>query len=66
MNNRHSIFPSLLLGHNDKWEIYQDRNLQWRWRRISPNGNIVGASAESYVNRIDCVKNAQRNGYLGN
>lgn len=49
----------------DKWEIYQDANREWRWRRIASNGNIVGASAEGYKNRADCVANARRNGYTG-
>jgi uncharacterized protein YegP (UPF0339 family) len=46
----------------DKWEIYKDTEKQWRWRRTAPNGNIVGASTEGYVNKTDCVGNAHRNG----
>ena len=47
----------------DKWEFYKDAQGLWRWRRTSPNGNIVGASTEGYVNKEDCVGNAVRNGY---
>ncbi len=50
----------------DKWEIYQDGNGEWRWRRVAPNGKIVAASSEGYKNRSDCVANARRNGYPGN
>lgn len=49
----------------DKWEFYQDTKREWRWRRIASNGKIVGASSQGYVNRADCVANAQRNGYKG-
>ncbi|MDD5358805.1 MAG: DUF1508 domain-containing protein [Sulfurovaceae bacterium] len=49
---------------NDKWEFYKDAKGEWRWRRISPNGNIVGASSQGYVNKSDCVDNAKRNGYI--
>lgn len=51
---------------NDKWEFYQDAHGKWRWRRVAPNGKIVGSSSESYNNRADCVANARRNGYTGN
>ena len=51
---------------NDKWEIYEDAQGNWRWRRVAANGRVVGASTESYRNRADCVANARRNGYGGN
>lgn len=47
--------------NGDTWEIYQT-SAGWRWRRTAGNGKIVGASTEAYVNRSDCVANAQRNG----
>lgn len=49
----------------DKWEIYQDAKDEWRWRRVAPNGKIVGASTEGYKTRAACVANAKRNGYRG-
>lgn len=49
----------------DKWEIYKDPQGQWRWRRTAPNGNIVGAATQGYVNRADCEANARRNGWNG-
>ncbi len=50
---------------DDKWEFYKDNSNEWRWRRTAPNGRIVGASSQGYVNRVDCVENAKRNGYNG-
>lgn len=50
---------------NDKWEIYQDGQGQWRWRRTASNGRIVGASTQGYANRSDCEANAKRNGWNG-
>ncbi|CZT35253.1 DUF1508 domain-containing protein [Rhizobium sp. 9140] len=47
-------------SNGDKWEIYASSG--WRWRRTASNGVIVGASTESYVNKSDCVANAQRHG----
>jgi outer membrane protein OmpA-like peptidoglycan-associated protein len=50
---------------NDKWEFYKDHENKWRWRRTAPNGNIVGATTEGYVNKADCEGNARRNGWDG-
>ena len=52
-----------MIGPNDKWEFYKDADGQWKWRRVALNGNIVGASAVSYVDKSDCIDNAGRNGY---
>ncbi|MEO9458253.1 MAG: DUF1508 domain-containing protein [Lentilitoribacter sp.] len=53
---------SCTASNGDKWVIYKDARTQWRWKRTARNGNIVGASTEGYVNRVDCVSNAHRNG----
>ena len=47
-------------SNGDRWEIYQSGG--WRWRRVSPNGNIVGQSSEAYTHKSDCIANARRNG----
>lgn len=52
------------LGAKDKWEFYEAKNGEWRWRRTASNGEIVGAATEGYVAKADCVKNAERNGYV--
>jgi outer membrane protein OmpA-like peptidoglycan-associated protein/uncharacterized protein YegP (UPF0339 family) len=51
---------------NDKWEFYKDAENKWRWRHTAPNGNIVGAATEGYVNKADCEGNARRNGWDDN
>ncbi|MEH3117548.1 MAG: DUF1508 domain-containing protein [Methylorubrum populi] len=50
-------------SRGDKWEI-DESGSQWRWRRTSRNGKIVGASTESYVDKSDCIANARRNGMM--
>jgi uncharacterized protein YegP (UPF0339 family) len=49
----------------DKWEFYKNADGEWRWRRIAPNEEIVGASTEGYKNKSDCEDNASRNGWPG-
>jgi uncharacterized protein YegP (UPF0339 family) len=51
------------IGDKDKWEFYKDKKGEWRWRRTAINGRVVGAATEGYINRLDCVENAKRNGY---
>ena len=42
-------------------EIYKDKRGEFRWRRTAANGEIVGASSESYKAKKDCEANANRN-----
>ncbi len=50
------------LGAKDKWEVYKDKRGEYRWRRTAVNGEITGASSESYKSKSDAEANAQRNG----
>lgn len=50
-------------GEKDKFELYQDKSAEWRWRRIASNGNIVGASSEGYKSKKDAEANMNR-GYV--
>ena len=43
-----------------KLEIYKDKRGEFRWRRTAENGEIVGASSESYKAKKDCEANANR------
>lgn len=54
----------MISKEKDKWEFYKDQKTEWRWRRTAVNGRIVGASTEGYKNRLDCIENAKRNGYI--
>ena len=47
-------------GEQDKFEIYEDKRGDWRWRRTAPNGKIVGASCEGYNSKKDCEANMRR------
>jgi uncharacterized protein YegP (UPF0339 family) len=49
-----------MAGENDKFEVYQDRKGDWRWRRKATNGQIVGASSEGYSSKGDCEANMNR------
>ena len=45
----------------DKFEVYQDKRGEWRWRRLSANGGrVVGASCEGYKSKSDCEANMNR------
>lgn len=46
------------MGMPDKVMVYKDVSGEWRWRRISPNGEIVASSGEGYHNRVDCESQA--------
>ena len=41
-----------------KFEIYRSGDsllsLQWRWRLVAANGEVVADSAEGYVRKFDC------------
>jgi len=50
------------MGGKDKWEVYKDKRGEFRWRRKATNGEITGASSESYKAKKDAESNAIRNG----
>ena len=52
-----------MAGENDKFEVYQDKRGEWRWRRLASNGKIVGAASEGYKAKKDAEANAERQGY---
>ena len=49
-----------MVGEKDKFEVYKDKRGEYRWRRIAPNGQIVGAASEGYNRKSDCEKNMNR------
>lgn len=48
------------MSDKDKFEVYQDKRGEWRWRRTAVNGRVVGAACEGYVNKSDCEANMNR------
>jgi uncharacterized protein YegP (UPF0339 family) len=39
-----------------KFEIYRQKNRQWRWRLRARNGKIIADSGESYKRVSDCLR----------
>lgn len=39
-----------------QFQLYLDRNRQYRWRLVASNGRIIADSGEAYVNRGDCER----------
>jgi uncharacterized protein YegP (UPF0339 family) len=39
-----------------KFEVYQDKKGEWRWRLKHANGNILATSSESYKAKADALK----------
>lgn len=37
--------------------FYKDIAGEWRWRVEADNGEIIGASTEGYVRKVDAMKN---------
>jgi uncharacterized protein YegP (UPF0339 family) len=53
------------MEEKDVFKFYQDAEGEWRWHRIAPNGEIVGATTEGYKNLYEAEENAKRNGWEG-
>lgn len=47
-------------GQGDRFEVYRDKRGKYRWRRIAPNGRVVGAATGGYERRSDCEANMNR------
>jgi len=39
-----------------KFEVYEDKGKEHRWRAKSPNGQVVASSASGYKEKADCEK----------
>jgi len=48
---------------NDTWEFSKNNLRKWRWRRISPKGDVMGSGPRGYKNKADCEANARYNGW---
>lgn len=38
-----------------KFEVYEDKSGEWRWRLVAANGQIIATAGEGYVEKYDCV-----------
>lgn len=43
-----------------KFEIYKDKNKEWRFRLIAPNGRIIADSGEGYKRKFYCRRNVTK------
>ena len=39
---------------NYKFEVFEDKAGEYRWRMTAPNGQIIAGPQEGYKNRGDC------------
>lgn len=46
------------------WSLYKDSAGYFRWNCKAKNGEIVYASTQGYVNRVDCIANATNIGFV--
>lgn len=37
------------------FELYKDKQGQWRWRLVARNGKYIANSGEGYYNKQDCL-----------
>ncbi|MGQ3411715.1 amphi-Trp domain-containing protein [Natrinema sp. LN54] len=46
-------------GRTSRFEVYEDKGGQWRWRLVHWNGNIVADSGEGYASRSNAERAAR-------
>ena len=42
-----------------RFQLFQGENLQWYWRLVAANGQIIAIGGEGYFNRADAVHGIQ-------
>ena len=47
----------IIVKKKPKYEIYKDKKGEFRWRIVSHNGEIIGASCEGYKSKVSCENN---------
>jgi uncharacterized protein len=43
-----------------KFEVYQDKRGEWRWRLRVRNGKVIADSGEGYKRRASCLRGIKR------
>ena len=57
------LVPARLLGRQAgklKFEIYQDKAMEYRWRLKAANGEILATSGQGYKAKADCKHGVER------
>jgi len=50
------------LNMSETWKIYTDSRNKWCWYKTAKNGQMLGASSQSFETEAECLKDAQENG----
>jgi uncharacterized protein YegP (UPF0339 family) len=53
------------MANTFRWKFYLDSRGQWRWKRKASSAQAV-AYSEGFENKVDCIDNARRLGYVVN
>lgn len=48
-----------ILHPRGKFETYEDEHEKFRWRIVSSNGTIIGASSQGFESKSYCIENAE-------
>lgn len=54
------LVVSGIVGILMKFEVYQDKKGEYRWRLKASNGNIMATGGEGYVKKADCLHGIER------
>ncbi|MDG5819413.1 amphi-Trp domain-containing protein [Natronococcus sp. A-GB7] len=46
-------------GRRSRFEVYEDRAEEWRWRLVHWNGNVIADSGEGYASRSNAERAAR-------
>jgi hypothetical protein len=46
------------------WQFRKDEQRKWYWKEVDEMGRMLRSSARYFKERIDCVANAMRHGYV--
>jgi hypothetical protein len=46
------------------WQFRKDDHSKWYWKEVDDMGRLLRRSAELFIDRIDCIAHAMRNGYV--
>jgi len=53
------------MANTFRWSFYLDSRGQWRWKRKASAAQAI-AYSEAFQNKVDCIDNARRFGYVVN
>jgi hypothetical protein len=51
-------------GAHTVWRFYTEPDHEWKWQRLSVQGEVIAQSAMSYKSYDGCVADAKDSGYV--